>query len=214
MKKQTNNISKIRIVSQTYLLENARKYILITSIFLIGIFVGVILVNNSSEETNTKISNYVNDFINKLSTEENAGAQELMVFTVKKNIKLALFLWIAGTTVIGLPVVFALIFIRGLSLGYTISIITFTLGTGKGIGFSIISLFFQNILFIPAILTIGVSSIKLCRSILEDRRKENIKLQMVRHTIISGAMMIVLVIASFIEGGIYGNILQKIVKFF
>lgn len=214
MKKQKENISKLKKVALTYLLENSKKYILITSIFLIGIFGGVILVNNSSEETNSQISNYINSFINNVKTEKDISSQELMVVTIKKNIILAVFLWFAGTTVIGLPAVLILIFIRGLSLGYTISVITFTLGTARGIWFSIISLAIQNIFFIPAILTIGVSSIKLCKSILKDRKKENMKFEMLKHTIVSGAMMIVLLIAAFIENSISLNILHKMIKYF
>ena len=214
MKKQTKSILKIKTAVTTYLLENSKKYILITAIFLIGIFGGVILVNNSTEENNTQISNYINSFIDKLKTEKEISSQELMVVTIRKNIILALFLWFAGTTVIGLPVVFVLIFIRGLSLGYTVSAITFTLGTGKGIWFSTISLLLQNILFIPAIVTIGVSSIKLYKSILKDRRKENIKLEILKHTIVSGIMIFVIIISAFVENNISFNILQKTIKYF
>ena len=60
----------------------------------------------------------------------------------------------------------------------------------------------QNIFFIPAIITIGVSSIKLYKSIIADRRKENIKIQIFSHTIISLLMLAVLIFSSFIENEI------------
>ena len=62
---KTKNISKIKTLVQTYLLENSKKYILVILVFLIGIFAGVIIVNNSSEETNIKIINYINKFIER-----------------------------------------------------------------------------------------------------------------------------------------------------
>ena len=123
-------------------------------------------------------------------------------------------MWFAGTTVIGIPVVFIILFIRGLSLGYTISAFTSILGTSKGIMFLILSLFFQNVMFIPAILTIGVSSIKLYKSILKDRRKENIKVEIIRHSILSLIMFGVLILASFIENNISFVMLQKMIKYF
>ena len=214
MKRQTKNISSIKNIARTYLLDNSKKYILVTVIFLIGIFGGVILVNNSAEETTAQISNYITGFINKFKTTENINSGDLIILSIKRNIILALFLWFAGTTVIGLPVVFILIFLRGLSLGYTVSALTCALGTLKGILFSIISLILQNILFIPAVLTIGVSSIKLYKSILKDRRRENIKVEILKHTMVSAMMICVLMISAFIENSVSFTILQKTIKYF
>lgn len=211
---KTKNISKIKTLVQTYLLENSKKYILVILVFLIGIFAGVIIVNNSSEETNIKIINYINEFIERFKLIEKIDSKELIMTSIKNNIMLACVLWFAGTTVIGILAVFFIIFLRGLALGYTISAFSYVLGTIKGIFFSILALFLQNILFIPAILTIGVSSIKLYKSILKDRRKENIKLEIVKHTIISAIMLAILVVSSFIENGVSFIILQKMIKYF
>lgn len=214
MKRQTKNISNIKDIALTYLIDNSKKYILVTLIFIIGIFAGVMIVNNSSQDTSNQISNYITEFIDNFKLTESIDSGELIMSSIKRNIVLAFFLWFAGTTVIGIPVVFAIIFFRGLSLGYTISAFTLTLGTLKGILFSIITLSLQNILFIPAILTIGVSSIKLYKSILKDRRRENIKVEIVKHTIISSLMLGVIIISSFIENGVSFIILQKLIKYF
>ena len=127
---------------------------------------------------------------------------------------LALILWIAGTTVIGLPIVLIIILFRGLVLGYTISAITCTFGTLKGIGFCLASIFLQNIIFIPAVLTLGVSSIKLYKSIIKDKRKENIKVEIIRHTVISILMCILLIMSSILENIVSTTILKKIIKYF
>ena len=74
--------------------------------------------------------------------------------------------------------------------------------------------FLKNILYIPAILTIGVSSIKLYKSIITDKRKENIKIEVIRHTIISTIMIAVLVLSTIIENFISLKIIKKIIKYF
>ena len=76
-----------------------------------------------------------------------------------------------------------------------------------------LALFLQNILFIPAILTIGVSSIKLYKSIITDRRKENIKIEIIRHTIISVIMLCVLILSSLIENEVSLNLLKMGIKY-
>lgn len=119
-----------------------------------------------------------------------------------------------GCTIIGIPVVYALITYKGFSLGYTISTIIFTLGTGKGIVFSIITLLLQNLITIPAILALAVSGIKLYQSMMKDKRKENIKIEMVRHTIFSLFMLLLLMVSSIIE--VYGSnsILSLCISYF
>ena len=88
------------------------------------------------------------------------------------------------------------------------------MGTGKGILFILVALLLQNIIFIPAIIAIGVSGFKLYKSIIKDRNKDNIKIEVLRHTIFSTIMLVLLCIASIIEIFISTNILKKFIKYF
>ena len=81
----------------------------------------------------------------------------------------------------------------------TVSALSLTIGTGKSLLFCLFGLVIQNILFIPALLTMGVSSIKLYKAIVNDRRKENIKIEIARHSVISGLMLAMLVVSSVLE---------------
>ena len=63
-------------------------------------------------------------------------------------------------------------------------------------------------------ITLAVNGIKLYSQIMEDRRKDNIKLQILRHTIFSILMLAILVIAAFIETYISGNLSNFFVKFY
>ena len=47
---------------------------------------------------------------------------------------------------------------------------------------------------IPAIIAIAVSAFKLYKSIVKDRNKENIKIEIIRHTIFSLIMLLVLLL--------------------
>lgn len=197
-----------------YVKTNSKEYILVALLFLIGIFLGVMIINNSDTANIEETGQYIKDFIEKFKITEDINKLSLTTESIKNDIILTIILWLAGTTVIGMPVVLIVIAFRGVCLGYTISAITYTLGTGKGILFSLITLCLQNILFIPALLTLGVSSIKLYKSIIQDRRKENIKIEIVRHTIISIIMMGVLIVSAIVENFISIPILQNSIKYF
>lgn len=197
-----------------YVKANSKEYILVVLLFLIGIFLGVMIINNSDTANIEETSQYIKDFIENFKITENINKLNLTTESIKNDIILTIILWLAGTTVIGVPIVLIVITFRGICLGYTISAITYTLGTGKGILFSLITLCLQNVLFIPAVLTLGVSSIKLYKSIIQDRRKENIKIEIIRHTIISIIMSVVLIMSAIVENFISIPILQNSIKYF
>ena len=123
-------------------------------------------------------------------------------------------LWFAGTTIVGIPIVLGIILFRGFCLGYTIASCIFTLGKVKGIIFVLITIFLQNAIFIPAIMILGVSSIKLYTSIVKDRRKENIKISIFKHSIISLMIMLVLIISSIIKIEISYRMIVNLIKYF
>lgn len=139
--------------------NNKKEYILVTLIFLVGIFLGVMFINNSKETQMSEISSYFNNFIEKLKNTEKLETMAILKTTLLENVILAVTLWFFGTTVIGIPIVFGIIMYRGFCLGYTISTIISVIGVGKGILFILITLVLQNILFIPALIAIGVSRI-------------------------------------------------------
>ncbi len=212
--KKLKKITNWKTTIINFLKNNSKEYLLVIIIFIIGMFIGVMLVNNTSAENQQIIENYILNFIEKLKLIANLDKLNLLTTSIKDNIILAIALWIAGTTIIGMPIVLGIILFRGFCFGYTVAAVTFTLGLGKGIFFCILSLFLQNIFFILAILTIGVSSIKLYKSIIADRRKENIKIEIVRHTVISLLMLVVLIFSSFIENRISVNLLKFGIKYF
>lgn len=209
--------NKRKVFIQTikeHILNNKKEYIVVSILFVIGIFLGVFFINNVSQEPRTQITEYLNQFIEQLKNTENLNTIELLKTSIGQNIMLAISLWFFGTTIIGIPVVFGIVAYRGFCLGYTIAACISIMGIQKGILFVLILLLLQNLLVIPAILALAVSGIKLYQSITKDKRKENVKLEMVRHTVFSLIMLIVLIISSVIEIFVSTNILKLCIKYF
>lgn len=171
-------------------------------------------INNSQDATKTEITSYLNNFIEKLKNTENLENMKILKTTIIENIILATTLWFFGTTVIGIPIVFGIILYRGFCLGYTIATIISIMGIVKGMSFMFITLVLQNIIFIPSIIAIGVSGLKLYKSIVKDRNKDNIKIEVLRHTIFSAIMLGFLCISAIIEILISTNILKNFIKYF
>ena len=205
--------SKVINILKQHIKNNIKEYSTVILIFIIGIFLAVFFVNNIAQSQKDEINIYIKDYINNIKSIEKLDSIELLKISVWQNLVIAISIWFFGTTVIGVPVVFALILYRGFCLGYAISTSVLVLGTSQGLIFSMVSLLLQNILFIPAILGISVSGIKLYKSIVKDKRKENIKLEILRHTIFSIVMLVVIIVASIVEVFISTNILKLIATY-
>ena len=205
---------RILKIIKEHMINNKKEYVIIFLIFVIGIFSGVFFINHLQETPKTEITNYLNQFIEKFKGLESINNIELLKNSIMQNIGLAIVIWFFGTTVIGIPIVFAIILYRGFCLGYTISLCITIMGLGKGISFVFVTLLLQNILLIPAILALAVSGIKLYKSIVKDKTKENVKIEILRHTVFSIIMLIILAIASVIEIFMSTNILKMVIKYF
>lgn len=209
-----NKRLKFLITLKEHIVNNKKEYIVISLIFVIGIFLGVFFVNNMQEAKTTEINTYLNNFINKLKEVDNLDTFKLLKESIIEKLLLTVLIWFFGTTVIGIPIVFGITLYRGFCLGYTIAVSVVSLGIQKGLIFIFSSLFLQNILFIPALLALSVSGLKLYKSIIKNKDKENIKLEILRHTIFSFIMLIILMSSSVIETLISTNILKLIIKYF
>lgn len=208
-----NSSRKIRQTIIEHVANNKKEYIIIVLLFIIGIFLGVFFVNNMQESPKEEIQSYINRFIEKMKNLQNIDNMSLLKDSVTQNMVFAVLIWFFGTTVIGLPIVFGLVIYRGFCLGYTVSSFIAILGMGKGIIFIFASLLFQSLLSIPAILGLVVSGFKLYKSIIRDKAKNNIKLEITRHTIFSIIMIAILLLASVTEIFISTNLMEILVKY-
>ncbi len=208
-----NKRLKIKETIITHILNNKKEYFIISLIFIIGILLGVFFINNINDTQVETIKNYISDFVNAIKDGQTINNVDLLKQSLKNNIIIASVIWFFGTTVIGLPIVFGLILYRGFILGYTISACISIMGLQGGLIFTFSALFLQNIIFIPAIIAIAVSGFKLYKSIVKDMRKDNIKLEILRHTVFSLLMLIALSISAIIEAFVSTNILVNVVKY-
>jgi stage II sporulation protein M len=124
--------SKIKELIVSHLENNIKEYTIISIIFFIGIIIGIIFINKTSETQISEINNYIYTFVQDLKNDSNINELLLLKDSLRKNCVLAIFLWFMGSTVIGISIVYITICFRGFCLGYTISSVISSYGVRKG----------------------------------------------------------------------------------
>lgn len=122
---------KAREVILKHIENNIKEYLIVTIILFIGIIIGVIFINNASQNQSSEITDYINSFTQELKDKKDINTLLFLKDSIKKNILLSIFLWFMGSTVIGISIVYITICFRGFCLGYTVSSIILTLGVRK-----------------------------------------------------------------------------------
>lgn len=200
-------------IIKTHIENNLREYAIASIIFIIGILFGVIFINNLNDTQNNEIGNYINTSIENLKESQDINQLLFIKETIKENITFVILLWLMGSTVIGLLLVYIIVAFKGFCLSYTISAIFHVLNNGKTIAMLVSTMLLKNIIVIPCTIALAVSGMKVYKSIMQDRRKENIKLEILRHTGFSIFILVVLILSSLIEVYLSQLILKCCVKY-
>ena len=200
-------------IIKTHIENNLREYAIASTIFIIGILFGVIFINNLNDTQNNEIGNYISTSIENLKESQDINQLLFIKETIKENLTFVILLWLMGSTVIGLLLVYIIVAFKGFCLSYTISAIFHVLNNGKTIAMLVSTMLLKNIIVIPCTIALAVSGMKVYKSIMQDRRKENIKLEILRHTCFSIFILIVLILSSLIEDYSSQLILKCCVKY-
>lgn len=129
---KTKYLGDIKRVLIEHINSNLKDYLVLSIIFIIGVMIGVILINNSSEQSKTEISGYINGFIDTIKNDKyEVDKLKLIQISITENIKTICIIWLAGSTIIGIPLIYVITAYKGFCIGYTISAIISSLGVGK-----------------------------------------------------------------------------------
>lgn len=193
--------------------SNLREYLVVSIIFIIGILIGIFFINNVSDSEYQETNSYINNFTISLKNQANISESTVLKNSLFNNLSIGILLWILSSTVIGVIIVYIIIAFKGFCFGFTISSIVLALGFKNGTIFILSSMLIQNIIVIPCILALGVSGTRVYKSIMKDREIENIKIELIRHTVFSIFIFILLIFSSILEAYISKNLLTYFIRY-
>ncbi|HHW02682.1 MAG TPA: stage II sporulation protein M [Thermoanaerobacterales bacterium] len=184
-----------------YFKKNMGLYVFVFLIFVGGTICGSIAVNMMSDNQLKATLDFINGFFANIKNIE-MDFSTVFYESISNNLKTALILCILGLTIIGLPLIPAMIFFRGFVLGFTVGFFIGNLGI-KGILFSILSILPQNIIIIPSIISIGVAGMTLSLTVMKNRFRhytEDYPQLLMGYFLLNFTFCVMLILAGLIEG--------------
>ncbi|QZY56823.1 stage II sporulation protein M [Crassaminicella profunda] len=160
-------LKRFRTIAFKHIQGNGILYFFVCMFFIIGISSGAFTVKALADYQKQELISYMRDFFHILSNKP-IDASSVLKQSLMNNLQTAALIWVLGITVIGMPLILLLVAIRGLIIGFTVGFLVEQLGV-KGILFSFISIFPQNLIIIPSIIVIAVIGIGFSKMLVRNR---------------------------------------------
>lgn len=149
--------------------EHLSLYIFVGVIFVTGVVFGAVMVNALSLEQKQEITRYLGSFF---SSVNQGGLEAEVTGSMKESfamhIKWVLIIWILGLSVIGLPLILILDFLKGVLIGFTVGYMVGAL-SWKGLLFALVSVVPQNLVVIPLLIICSVSAMSFSIHLVKNR---------------------------------------------
>jgi len=133
---------------QHHVKEHIHVYVFMTILLLTGVIFGAIIVNSMSFVQKEDLYFQLDRYFHMANTENPIAYTDIVKRSFFFHMKYLLLLCLLGLTIIGLPVVWILVFIKGLVIGFSVGFIVNQLGL-KGLLLATLSIAPQNMIIIP-----------------------------------------------------------------
>jgi len=156
----------IRELFKQHLRHNFFKYLMLVVIFALGIMAGEMKSVNLGAETKSHLLTLIDQLIDQGITLDRG--ENLLLAAAASQIKTVGLMWFLGLTVVGVPLILGLIFVRAFSLGFTLGFLVQQKGN-LGLVVALASVLPQNLIYVPFLLMGAVVSLNFSLYLVRGR---------------------------------------------
>lgn len=203
-----------KTILMNHLRDHITIYIFTAVLFLTGIIFGAILVNSMGFIQKQDLFFHLDRYFQLANNDDAALNSDILKKSFFFHVKYLSLLFILGLTIIGLPIVWLLIFLKGLVIGFSVGFIVNQLGF-KGLLLATLSIAPQNLIIIPVyILAASLAMLFSLRllSALIGQKKESIGKPFVQYAFVFLLLYIGALGSSIVETFVANEALKAVIK--
>ncbi|MDC1541876.1 stage II sporulation protein M [Candidatus Pseudothioglobus singularis] len=195
--------------------EHTTIYLFMTILFLTGIIFGAIIVNSMNFIQKQDLFFYLEQFFGEITSEQSINHMSVLKESFFYHVKYLFTLFILGLSVIGLPIVWILLFVKGLVVGFSVGFIVNQLG-GQGLLLASLSIAPQNLIIIPVYIIAGslsmIFSLTLLSKLFSRRNSISIFQPLSKYAVMFLFLVGISFIAALLEAYVANEAMKMVIK--
>ena len=137
--------------------EHLSLYLFNMVLFVMGIIFGTLTIYSLGYAQQHDLYTYFQQFLDQF-TKATVAPSEIFSHHLGQDLKYVGIIWLLGLSIIGLPIILVMIFLKGVFVGFSVGFLVHQMGW-RGFWLSLVSIIPQNMVMVPVILVISVASI-------------------------------------------------------
>lgn len=202
-------------VAINHVKDHATVYVFMIILFLTGIIFGAILVNSMNFVQKQDLFFYLERFFQQLQEGSPIEKNEIFKSSSLYHAKYLFLLLILGLSVIGLPIVWILLFLKGLVVGFSVGFLVNQIGI-KGFLLAALSIAPQNILTIPLYIIAGsfamIFSLTLLNKLFSRRISKPIIQPLIQYLLVFSILIGLSLIAALLEAYVASYAMESLIS--
>jgi stage II sporulation protein M len=153
---------------RSYMKEYMPLYVFVAVLFVTGVIFGAVMVNALTLDQKQELSRHLGNFFQIIDQGMTIDERHSVVQSFLLNLKWLGLICLLGLSVIGLPFILFLDFLKGVLVGFTVGFIVGEYAW-KGMLFALASVVPQNLILIPTLLFCSVTAIAFALHLIKSR---------------------------------------------
>ena len=184
-----------------YIRANIVAYFFLTLIFAIGITLGALAVKTLPDAQKMELADYLRVFFQGLAENTSlVDTPSFLLTVVLSNAKIIGLIWLLGFTIVGVPFVLFIVWLKGFIIGFTVGFLVDEY-IMKGLLFAIAAVLPHNLFAAPAILAAAVAAVTFSLMLVKQNPqiKGNLFYASLAYSAVCLVMLFLAVLAALVE---------------
>lgn len=199
---------------RSFMKENQSLYVFTIVLFTMGIVFGAVIVNSLALPQKQELFGFLQYFLKNMDQNGIPDPNEHFQQAIVYYLKTVGIMWIFGLSIIGVPMILLLLFLKGIVVGFTVGFLVNQF-QWQGVTFSLAGVLPQNMLVVPAFIIIGVAGIAFSLRLMKTRllsHRGEIFPHFISYSLLVISMTAVLTVAALFESYVSPALMQYVIN--
>lgn len=207
--------AQIKQTITRHLYDYQTLYTFSTVLLMMGVIFGALIVNSLALSDKKDLYIYLTQFFGQVSEGHLASSRAVFTQSLTHYFKYIGLIWLLGLSIIGLPLILILLFLKGVVVGFTVGFLVSQMNW-YGLLLSFVSILPQNFVLIPAFIIVSTVSVAFSLELIQQqvmkKKPRPFFPQFTRYTLLVGAISIVLLFVALFEAYVSPVLMRAVIN--